>query len=97
MVEIVWTAKAQSELEGLLMYWKKRNQSNIYSLKLNALFQEKLQLLAKMSYLGRKTDIQGVYVKIIREYLLFYEIVENKLVILTIRDSRQNPQKLKLS
>ncbi len=32
---VVWTPKAKEELKEILVYWKKRNKSNTYSVKLN--------------------------------------------------------------
>jgi toxin YoeB len=46
--------------------------------------------------LGRKTDEENVRVKIVRNYLIFYEITETKIIILTIWDNRRNPENLKI-
>lgn len=45
--------------------------------------------------IGRKTDIPNVRIKIIRNYLIFYEIKGDSLHILSFWDNRQDPQKIK--
>ena len=44
---VVWTPKAKEELKEILVYWKKRNKSNAYSVKLNAEAQKVAKSLIK--------------------------------------------------
>ena len=67
-----------------------RNQSKTYSRKLNKLIQDTLQLCAFYPDTGRKTTYENVRVKIIRDYLLFYEANKTTIVILSIWDERRN-------
>ncbi|WP_370866509.1 type II toxin-antitoxin system RelE/ParE family toxin [Salinimicrobium profundisediminis] len=46
--------------------------------------------------MGKPTSLKSVRMYIIKDYLMFYEILESHILILTIWDSRQNPVKLKL-
>jgi toxin YoeB len=94
--EIIWSPKAKSELIEILEYWVNRNKSNIYSLKINQLIQEQLIFILEFPKIGRKTDIKNVYVKIIRDYLLYYEIEKGNLHVLTIRHGKKNPKTLAL-
>ncbi|WP_370591075.1 type II toxin-antitoxin system RelE/ParE family toxin [Salegentibacter sp. BLCTC] len=43
--------------------------------------------------MGKPTDSKNVRIKVVRDYLLIYEIKKNQIFILTIWDSRQNPKK----
>ena len=94
--EIIWSPKAKSELIEILEYWVNRNKSNVYSLKLNQLIQEQLIFILEFPKIDRKTDIKNVYVKIIRDYLLYYEIEKGNLHVLTIRHGKKNPKTLAL-
>lgn len=97
MVEkIIWSSRARKEFIEILQYWITRNKSNTYSLKLNSLVEEQLNLISKFPQIGRETDIPDVYVKAIKDYLLYYEVIEDNLYILTIRDGRRNPKTLKI-
>lgn len=93
---IIWTKKARKELIEILQYWLDRNKSNTFSLRLNSLIKEQLNLVLDFPKSGRKTDIDNVYVKVIHSYLLYYELINENLYVLTIRHSRRNPKTLKL-
>lgn len=95
-LEIVWSPLAQQKRKEILAYWKERNGNSEYSNKLNALFIEAVRLLSKFPNIGRESDIKGVKVKIVRDYLLFYEVSDARLEILTVWDSRQNPDELQI-
>ena len=94
--KIVWTQKAQLERTTILAYWIERNKSKSYSIKLNKLFIETLSILARQPSLGRKTDVTNVRVKVIRDYLLFYESTETELIVLSVWDGRRNPAEHKI-
>ncbi len=94
--QVIWSPQAQSQRRSILQYWVDRNKSNAYSIKLNKLIKEAIALVLSNPEIGRKTDIPNVRVKIVRDYLIFYEIQNESLHILAFWDSRQNPQKLKL-
>lgn len=88
--KIVWTKRAKLELIDIFEYWNNRNKSNFFSVKLNTLIQEQLILLLQFPNIGKKTDIQNVFVKIIQNYLLYYEIIDDKLYVLSIRHGSRN-------
>lgn len=89
---ITWTQRAHSDRKEILLYWKRRNKSSTYSKKLNNLFKTAILLIAAHPNIGRKTNIERVRVKLVRDYLLFYEIAEEEIFILTIWDNRRNPK-----
>lgn len=93
--QIIWSRRAQTDRKFIFKYWNERNKSHLYSKKLNELFKEAVKLIADYPEIGKPTDNKNARIKIVRDYLIIYE-VDNKdrLLILTIWDSRQNPQKL---
>ena len=92
--KIVWTQKAYEERKEILAYWIERNQSKTYSIKLNKLIKETIQIAALYPDTGRKTTFINVRVKIIRDYFLFYEVNKTTLVVLSIWDGRRNDRTL---
>ena len=77
------------------MLGNKRNKSNIYSKKLNGLFKEAVRLISDYPEIGKPTDDKNTRIKIVRDYLIIYEVdEEDRILILTIWDSRQNPKRL---
>lgn len=87
--KIIWTLKANTERKEILEYWILRNQSKKFSIKLNRLFLDTLFLLSEHPTIGRKTDFENVRVKIVRDYLIFYEYTLSELIILSIWDGRR--------
>jgi plasmid stabilization system protein ParE len=88
--KIVWTVTANAERLQILEYWFRRNKSKTYSIKLNKLIVSTLHDIRKNPLIGRKTDIPNVRVKIVRDYLLFYEITSTAILVLSIWDGRRN-------
>ena len=92
--KVTWTVRAQNDRKEILEYWNTRNKSNLYSKKLNGLIKESLVLIAKYPLIGKLTDKRNVRVKVLRDYLIVYEVRPKEIVILTIWDCRQNPEDL---
>lgn len=88
--KIIWTFKANQERKDILEYWILRNKSKTFSLKLNKLILYNIGLLAEHPTIGRKTEVQNVRVKIVRDYLIFYEFSDVELIILSVWDGRRN-------
>ncbi len=95
--KIVWKVKANQERKAILEYWIKRNKSKSYSIKLNQLFIETTKQIAEHPTIGRKTEYKNVRVKVIRDYLLFYEYDKIQLQVLAIWDSRRDKTELKIN
>ena len=94
--QIVWTEKANIERQQILQFWIDHNKSNIFSQKLNKLFISSIRDIAKRPNIGRKTEFENVQVKIAHKYLIFYEVIKDELVILSIWDGRRDPKSLKV-
>jgi addiction module RelE/StbE family toxin len=90
--QIVWTKRAQAERKEILQFWRIRNQSTAYSKKLNELIKKAVKLVAAHPHIGRHTDIENIRVKLVRDYLIFYEESEEQIFILSIWDNRRNPE-----
>jgi toxin YoeB len=90
--KITWTKKANSERKEILEYWIDRNKSKTFSIKLNRLIIENLRLIMSKPEIGKKTELENVRIRIIRDYLLIYEMKENEIIVLSIWDGRRNPK-----
>lgn len=93
--QVIWSLRAQNDRKEILNYWRQRNKSNTYSKKLNELFKESIKIILYFPQIGKTTDDTKARIKIVRDYLIIYEETETQLFILTIWDSRQDPEKLK--
>lgn len=92
--QVIWSLRAQQDKREILNYWRQRNKSNAYSKKLNELFKEAVKIITDFPQIGRVTDDATARIKIVRDYLIIYEETETNICILTIWDSRQNPEDL---
>jgi toxin YoeB len=92
--QVVWSQRAVLERKQILDYWRKRNKSNTYSKKLNQLFKESVRIINDFPQIGTPTDDINLRVKVVRDYLIIYEETATQLLILSIWDSRQDPEKL---
>jgi plasmid stabilization system protein ParE len=91
--KIIWTKRAQEERKEILVFWNERNQTNIYSRKLNELIKDSLQLICKFPFIGKPTNRENVRVKILKNYLIIYQITTTDIIVLSIWDNRQSPAK----
>jgi addiction module RelE/StbE family toxin len=88
--KIIWSRRANTDRRNIFHYWNQRNKSNRYSIKLNKLFKEALELVSKYPKIGKLTDLENVRIKIVRDYLIVYEELEDEILILTIFSSHQD-------
>jgi plasmid stabilization system protein ParE len=92
--KVIWSFRAQIDRKQIFVYWNKRNGSNTYSKKLNRLFIETVDLISKFPDIGKLTNDQSARIKVVDNYLIIYEEINDLIFILTIWDSRQNPNEL---
>jgi plasmid stabilization system protein ParE len=89
--KIVWSNRAKIRLFAILDFYIVRNKSKVYSIKLQKLISKEVNLLLKQPDLGLKTSEDSTRGLIIENYIVYYEITDEKIIIHTIWDSRQNP------
>jgi plasmid stabilization system protein ParE len=92
--KIIWSHRAKIKLYSILEFYADRNKTKAYSAKLYARFNNEIKLLAKHPNLGIKTEIRSVRGLIVGEFIIYYESQDHTIIIHTIWDSRQNPDKL---
>jgi plasmid stabilization system protein ParE len=94
--KIVWSHRARIKLYEILKFYNDRNQSNSYSSKLYKRFTKELKLLKKHPDLGINTEMENVRGLIIGEYIIFYQITDEMIIVHSVWDCRQNPEDLKI-
>lgn len=90
---IIWSRLAHLDRFQILEYWIDRNKSNIFSRRLNQIFEDTADLISKHPQMGKETDVMNVRIKIVQVYFFTYRETETTIEILTIWDSRQDPSK----
>jgi addiction module RelE/StbE family toxin len=94
--KIRWSDRARRDRLEILEYWANRNKSKTYSKKLNQLFKDSIEKASRASESGTPTQFSDVRFKIVRDYLLFYNIQKSFIEVIAIWDSNRNPERLKL-
>ena len=89
-----WATSAKIQRQEILDYWIKRNQSKIYSRKLNKLFNECADMILLYPEIGMKIPNINCRKRLIKDFYFIYTATENEIEIVTIWDTRQNPEKL---
>ena len=89
--KIVWSDRAKKRLYRILEFYIERNKSKSYSIKLYKLLNKEVKLLLKYPDLGLKTSEESVRGLIIDTFIIYYEVTEDKIIIHTIWDCRQDP------
>jgi plasmid stabilization system protein ParE len=94
--EVIWTKNSEIQLQEILEFFTKRNKSRQYSRKLYKKFKTELINVSKNPELGIKIKLDQIRGLIVDDYILFYEILEDRIIILKVLDCRQNPDKLNI-
>jgi plasmid stabilization system protein ParE len=93
---ILWSEFAKIELKFILEYYNFRNKNKTFSKNLHRKIQSDITILIFNPDIGKKTDLINVRGLIIGNYTVIYEFNENHIIILSVWDTRQNPDRLKL-
>ncbi|CAD0001175.1 MULTISPECIES: type II toxin-antitoxin system RelE/ParE family toxin [Flavobacterium] len=88
--EIVWSSFAKLQLQNVIEYYLIRNESPTYSLKLLNEVEDLLDTLSNSELIGRLTSNKITRVISMKVYLIFYEINENQIQIVSFWDNRQD-------
>jgi toxin YoeB len=91
-LKIVWSDVANEKLEEILFFYLVRNESETYSKKLFRKFMQDIRLLSHAPNIGITNKLKNVRGLIIEEFIVYYEIKEDTVLILTIWDCSQNPE-----
>ncbi len=94
--EVIWTKVSEIQLQAILEFFTKRNKSGLYSKKLYKKFKTEILIAAKNPEIGLKTKLDRIRGLIIEDYIIFYEILEDQIMILKVWDCRQNPDNLNI-
>jgi toxin YoeB len=94
--KIIWSPRAKLDLVSILDFYFKRNGTKTYCVKLNAAIRSSIRLLEKHPEIGVKVDVKNLRNLIQGDFSIFYEIKSEAIEIITIWDSRQDPDKLEI-
>jgi plasmid stabilization system protein ParE len=85
--EIIWSDQALNDRKRILNYWILKNQSSLYSIRLDQVFREAVKLISEYPVIGKPTDLVNIRAKKVRDYFIFFRENENQIHILCIWDT----------
>lgn len=91
--KIIWSTRAAKELQKILDYFNQRNKSTRYSIKLLNEIEGLTKNLSKNEMIGRLTSNKFTRVIPMKVYLIFYEVKQNYIEIVSFWDNRQDESK----
>ncbi|MFB9056357.1 type II toxin-antitoxin system RelE/ParE family toxin [Mariniflexile ostreae] len=94
--KIIWSDIAKSEFRGILELYIERNKTATYSLKLLDETEDLLKTFSKNEFIGRLTSNKKTRVIPMKVYLIFYEIKEDTIEIVSFWDNRQDNKKINI-
>lgn len=94
--KIEWTQTSIEDRFKIYQFWLQKNQSSLYSEKLEKIFKESAKLISEFPEIGSSTDYPDLRVKVIRNYKLFYLNRKEEIKVIRVWDTRQSPEDLKL-
>jgi plasmid stabilization system protein ParE len=94
---IIWSEIALDKLEEILNFYTSRNVSDSFSKKLYKKIIDDVRILAHSPFIGFSSRIKNVRGLIIDDFIVYYEIKNKLILILTIWDCSQNPNQNKFT
>ena len=88
--EIIWSEIAKLQFANVLEYYVERNGNENYSLKLLDEVEDLLNTLSNSELIGRLTSNKFTRIITMKVYLIFYEINDNRIHIVSFWDNRQD-------
>lgn len=92
----VWTETAVRDRFRIYQFWYWHNKSENYSQKLEKLFNESANIIPRFPEVGTKTDFKNVRVKVVRNYNIFYCILEDRIEIIRVWEAKQDPTRVQI-
>ena len=94
--QIIWSDRARNEFNEILEFFVERNGTPTYSIKLLDQTQNLMNTLSKNELIGRLASNKRTRIIPFKEYLIFYEVNDQYINILSFWDNRQEDSGIKI-
>ena len=92
--KIEWTETSIQDRDRMYHFLSDQNKTDSYRKKVEILFNEAAKLISQFPDIGTETDYPDLRVKVVRSYKLFYINDVDRIQIVRVWDSRQNPSEI---
>ena len=93
-LKIIWTDEAKMKFYQIAQYYKSQTGNSKYSNKLYRMMKDSLHLAASFPLMYPATSVQETRVFVCEYFKVFYSINKESILVETLFDTRQNPDKL---
>ena len=95
--KIIWLKRASSRLEKIIQYLEQEWSEKVVKEFLRRLIN-KILIISENPQIGKvsKKKVEVRRFVITKQVSLYYRVKNNRIIILTLFDNRQNPSKLKI-
>ena len=93
-LKVVWSKDAQDKFQQIALYYNRRTGNAKYSTRLYLMMKDSLRLAARYPYMYPATSIQETRVFVCEYFKVFYSVYKEHLLVETVFDTRQDPNKL---
>lgn len=91
---VEWTKTAERQFYGVLEFWNSKNQSTNFSEKLAKLTWHKIIYIQKHPFASKALQKINVRMAVMGHYSLIYKLADQKIILMSFWDNRQQPKKL---
>jgi toxin YoeB len=91
---IIWSDLSEHTVRDICSYWNLRNKSTAYSLKLIRKLDRAVETLIEFPLAGSELGLEGIRYLVVDAYQILYRVDSEAIIIITVWDTRQNPEKL---
>ena len=91
---LVWSERAKKDIRKIKKFFDHRNKSDAYSKRLLTCFEKRAELIQTHPEATTLTDFENVRGAMASNHILYFEILEHHILVLTVWDARRDPNKL---
>ena len=93
-LKVVWTRTAFRQRNSIFKFWNDRNKNNNYSKKLLKEINCRTHQITNFPKIGKTVDFKNTRAVSLGHFSIFYQHIENSIVITAFWDNRDDPLKL---
>ncbi len=90
-----WSPFARKDMRSIKEFYDRRNGNSKYSTRLIRLFRQSADLIQKHPFASIETDIENVRGHIVLDYILFFSVEKDGILMLRVWDTRRDPGQIK--
>lgn len=93
--KVIWSKNAKHDILDIMLYYKSRNKSMIYSSKLYSDIKKELKNLNFSVAIPQETNIENLFYFIYKHVSVFFSIQNSDIIVKFIIDDRRSPELIK--